>query len=88
MKERPEMNEHSLLDVREAAALLGISPGSLYHWLSQGRIPFVRLGPRCVRFRQSDIEHWVAERVVPSQDPLCSATGKRLRKVPNKQGAV
>ena len=63
------MDERSqLLDVREAAALLKISPGSLYHWLSQGRIPVVRLGPRCVRFRRSDLEEWISEKSVRTND--------------------
>ena len=55
------MTDDRLLDVREAAALLGISPFSLYHWISQKRgIPVVRLSSRCVRFRWSDLEAWIA----------------------------
>ncbi len=45
-----------LLSVAELAELLGIAKGSLYHWISEGRIPVVRLSKRCVRFRESDIE--------------------------------
>jgi len=45
-----------LLTVKELAELLGISPGSLYHWISQGRLPVVRFSKRCVRFRPSDIQ--------------------------------
>jgi excisionase family DNA binding protein len=45
-----------LLTVRELAERLGISAGTAYHWLSQGRLPCVRLSSRCVRFRESDIE--------------------------------
>lgn len=55
------MNDDRLLDVREAAALLGISPFSLYHWISEKRgIPVIRLSSRCVRFRKSDLEAWIA----------------------------
>ena len=50
------MDERSLLDVKEAAALLGISPFSLYHWISGKRgIPVVRLSSRCVRFRRGEL---------------------------------
>jgi excisionase family DNA binding protein len=45
-----------LLTVRELAERLGISSGTAYHWLSQGRLPCVRLSSRCVRFRESDVE--------------------------------
>jgi len=45
-----------LLTVKELAELLGIAPGSIYHWLSQGRLPCVRFSRRCVRFRESDLE--------------------------------
>ena len=45
-----------LLTVRELAERLGISAGTAYHWLSQGRLPCVRFSSRCVRFRERDIE--------------------------------
>jgi excisionase family DNA binding protein len=45
-----------LLTVRELAERLGISAGTAYHWLSQGRLACVRLSSRCVRFRESDVE--------------------------------
>jgi excisionase family DNA binding protein len=57
-----------LLDVKEAARLLGISPGTAYHWISQGRLPVVRLSARCIRFRQSDLDTWLAEKVVVPQN--------------------
>jgi excisionase family DNA binding protein len=45
-----------LLTIRELAERLGISLGTAYHWLSQGRLPCVRLSSRCVRFREGDVE--------------------------------
>jgi excisionase family DNA binding protein len=44
-----------LLTVGELAECLGISIGTAYHWLSQGRLPCVRFSARCVRFRESDL---------------------------------
>ena len=49
-----------LLTVAEAARLLRIRPDTLYHWVSQGRIPCVRLSARCLRFKQDELERWVA----------------------------
>lgn len=50
-----------LLRVDEAARLLGISVGSLYHWVSQGRIPCIRLSARCLRFSLPAIREWLDE---------------------------
>jgi len=45
-----------LLTVKELAERLGLAPGSIYHWLSEGRLPCVRFSPRCLRFREKDLE--------------------------------
>lgn len=48
-----------LLKVPEAAALLGISPLSLYRFISQGRLPVVRISARCVRFSRAQLLEWI-----------------------------
>jgi excisionase family DNA binding protein len=48
-----------LLNVREVAELLGLSAGTIYHLVSQRRIPCVRLGARCLRFRESEIQDFI-----------------------------
>jgi excisionase family DNA binding protein len=53
-----------LLTIREVSQLTGLSVGTLYHWISEGRIPVVRFSKRCVRFRKNDIEEWIAAKVV------------------------
>lgn len=45
-----------LLDVREAAAMLGLKPSTLYQWAYERRIPVVKLFGRALRFRLSTIE--------------------------------
>jgi len=47
-----------LLNVKEAARLLNISPNTLYSWVSQKRIPFVKLG-RKTGFDPKDLEEWI-----------------------------
>ena len=47
--------EDRLLTVKEAATMLGVTPKTLYEWASEGRIPFVKLLDRAVRFRLSAI---------------------------------
>src|SRR5437899_7050121 len=49
-----------LLDVQEAAELLGLkSPRTLYKWAYAGRIPSVKIG-KLLRFRRSDLERLIA----------------------------
>ena len=55
-----DANEKLVIDIRELSALLGISVGTLYHWVSQGRIPCVRFSQRCLRFSLPEIKRWLA----------------------------
>ncbi len=47
------------MDVREVAEFLKLAPGTIYHLVSEGRLPCVRLSARCLRFRQSDLEELI-----------------------------
>ena len=53
--------EDRLLDVREAAAMLGLKPATLYQWAYERRIPVVKLFGRALRFRLSTIQQLIAE---------------------------
>jgi len=49
-----------LLDVKEAAAVLGLkSPRTLYKWAYAGRLPSVKIG-KLLRFRRSDLDRLIA----------------------------
>jgi excisionase family DNA binding protein len=48
-----------LLRIDEVSALTGLAVGTLYHFVSEKRIPVVRLSKRCIRFRQSDLSNWI-----------------------------
>jgi excisionase family DNA binding protein len=50
-----------LLDVKHAAALLGISPFTLWAYLRRGDIKAVRIGRR-VLLEEAELERFVAER--------------------------
>lgn len=53
-----------LLSEKEAAKLLGFSPRTLQAWRVTGDGPhFIRISPRCIRYRPEDLEAWVNERV-------------------------
>ena len=49
-----------LLDVREVAELLGLAVGTIYHLVSEKRLPCVRLSARCLRFQESAIQELIA----------------------------
>jgi excisionase family DNA binding protein len=45
-----------LLTVAEVAGLLKLNPQTIRNWIDQGSLPAVRVGPRRVRIRRSDLE--------------------------------
>lgn len=53
----------SLLDEKQAAEILDVTPGTLAVWRSTGRyaLPFVKVG-RNVRYRPSDLDRWLEDR--------------------------
>ena len=57
-----------LLSIQQVSEITGLSTGTLYHWISQKRIPVVRFSARCVRFRLNDIERWLSGKVVTPED--------------------
>ncbi len=54
----------NLLSYDDAADLLSLPKGTLYSLVNQRRIPYVRLGPRLVRFDKNKLEAWVSDRSV------------------------
>jgi excisionase family DNA binding protein len=65
-----------LLDVHEAAAMLGLKPATLYAWAYERRIPVVKLFGRALRFKLSTIEKLIKDserpalRAMPETLPL------------------
>lgn len=53
----------SLVGEKEAAEILGVTPGTLQVWRSTGRyaIPFIKVG-RLVKYRPSALEDWLEAR--------------------------
>jgi excisionase family DNA binding protein len=69
-----------LIDIRQLSELTGFPVGTLYHFISEKRIPVVRFSSRCVRFRVSDIEAWIEEKVEQSK---CNFTPARQQLADN-----
>ena len=58
-----------LLTISEVSEMTGLAVGTLYHLVSQKRIPVVRLSKRCIRFRLADLIAWFDEKSEPYGDP-------------------
>lgn len=48
-----------LLTYQQMSERYGFSTQTLATWVCRGRIPHVKLGSRCTRFRRSEIEAWL-----------------------------
>jgi excisionase family DNA binding protein len=53
-----------LLKVDDVADLLGVSPKTVYGWVYQRAIPFVKPSRTTLRFRRSEIEAWLDDRSI------------------------
>jgi predicted DNA-binding transcriptional regulator AlpA len=57
-----------LVTEKEVGLLLNLTPQCLQAWRQNGEgPPFIRISARCIRYRRSDVEAWIAE-------GLCSST--------------
>jgi predicted DNA-binding transcriptional regulator AlpA len=57
-----------LLTAEDVAHVTGLSVETLAQWRSQKRgIPYVKISRNCVRYRQSDLDVWVSERIVRTE---------------------
>jgi excisionase family DNA binding protein len=71
------MEDKLLLTIGEVSKLIGIKISTIYHWVSQGRIPCFRLSSRCLRFRYQDIEKWIEGFNQPSIEPEMRRDSRR-----------
>jgi excisionase family DNA binding protein len=60
MRKRVKSEVQRLLNVPEAATLLCVSPNTLRQWISQRRVPVVKLG-KAVRFAPDDLQKFIEE---------------------------
>lgn len=56
-----------LIGISELSRLLGLSINTLYSWVSQKRIPYVKCG-RLTKFDLIEIEKWIKENSVADEN--------------------
>lgn len=67
--------DSSLMTVKEMAAMLRVSPQTLYKMLEQGEIPAVKVGSQW-RFDREKIKDWIEGRAQVSTVAKTPANGK------------
>jgi Helix-turn-helix domain len=68
-KSRRQIAPPILLTAEDVAAQTNLSVETLAQWRSQRRgIPFVRISRNCVRYRQCDLDDWLSERIVRTDE--------------------
>jgi excisionase family DNA binding protein len=66
-----------VMNIRQASAYLGISPDTLYKYVSEERIPAFKLGNRW-RFKKSKLDEWMEEQSMKSMKrPVQSVAAKK-----------
>ncbi|MFH0871084.1 MAG: helix-turn-helix domain-containing protein [bacterium] len=66
----------NLWGVKEAAVRLGIAEGTLRHWLSQKRVPYVKLGRRTL-LDPRELERLIEAKTVREEDASLSRRRSR-----------
>lgn len=54
-----------LLTVEEAAALLQVKAGTLYAWVSRGKVPYRKVGA-LLRFHRGELLEWTRGEAAPA----------------------
>jgi excisionase family DNA binding protein len=67
-----------VMTLREASQYLGISPDTLYKYLSEKSIPAFKLGNRW-RFKKDSLDRWM-ERKIERTEVVTESRSKRLEK--------
>jgi len=68
-KSRHQIAPPILLTAEDVAAPTNLSVETLAQWRSQRRgIPFIKISRNCVRYRQCDLDDWLSERIVRTDE--------------------
>ncbi|MCA9467000.1 MAG: helix-turn-helix domain-containing protein [Nitrospira sp.] len=59
---------HSLITIQQASLVTGVSVATLYKWVNQRKIPFIKLG-RLVKFDPLKLEEWIRTQTVMPMPP-------------------
>jgi excisionase family DNA binding protein len=52
-----------LLTIQQTAEKLGLAVGTVYHYVSERRIPVVHLSRRSIRFDEAELDRWISSKI-------------------------
>lgn len=52
-----------LLTAAQVATELNVHKSTVYDWFNRGELVGVKLGSKCIRFRQEDVDRFIEDRV-------------------------
>lgn len=55
--------EKRLFNIEELAEYIAVPKGTIYNWISQRKLPFIKMGRR-VKFDKQDIDNFIDERKI------------------------
>ena len=67
-----------VMNIRQASQYLGVSPDTLYKYVSEGRIPAFKLGNRW-RFKKALLDSWMEQQSTSSAGEMKSEMRKEPR---------
>ena len=68
-----------LLNIQELAVLLGVEVSTIYSWTCRRSIPYLKIG-KLLRFRVSDVELWIEEKIVLPSSTVVKKSHKESMK--------
>lgn len=57
-----------LYTIQSVAQWLTVTDKTVRRWITDGQLPSVRLGPRTLRVRESDVESFIEKRSIGGED--------------------
>jgi excisionase family DNA binding protein len=74
----------ALLTARAVAELLGVSTETVLRWTRRGQLPAIRLPGGAIRYREGDLESWLAARATVADTGPNSEAGPRGAATPTR----
>jgi excisionase family DNA binding protein len=66
-----------LLTARAVAELLDVNPETVLRWVRRAELPAIRLPSGQLRFREAELETWLAERATTARGSATRPGGRR-----------
>ena len=70
-------NDNDLITKEELARRLKVTQSAVNKWMAKRRLPYIKLGRRCVRFRWADVLKSLEVRTIPARLTLSDKRNKQ-----------